>query len=88
MSHLHDQVAKAFVRYTVNNNCTKLKERSTMALITGTYLRGNPSGHVGYGETRGYLPVTLGATRARFTPLTGELITENRADNVGTKGNQ
>lgn len=88
MAHLHDQVAKTFIRYTVNKNCTQLQERATMALITGTYLRGNPSGHVGYGETRGYSPTTLGATRARYAPSTGELITENRADNVGLKGNQ
>lgn len=86
MGHVHEQFAKAFLRLTVNENCTEIGQKVTMGLITGSYLRTYASGFTGYGEVKGYSPTTLGATRARYTPHDRTLTVENRADNVGLKG--
>lgn len=86
--HLHDALSKPFLRLSANDLVTEITQKGIMGLITGSYLKTYAQGFTGYGEMRGYAPSTLGATRARFTPETGELITENRLDHVGTRGNQ
>ena len=86
--HLHDALSKPFLRLSANALVTEITQKGIMGLITGSYLKTYAQGFTGYGEMRGYAPSTLGATRARFTPETGELITENRLDQIGTRGNQ
>jgi hypothetical protein len=86
MGHPHEQLAKPFVRLTTNEECSEIKEKVTMGLITGSYLRGYMSGMVSYGERRGYSPTTIGATRARYIPSSRDLTVEVRAHNVGRKG--
>lgn len=86
--HLHDALSKPFLRLSTNELVTEITQKGIMGLITGSYLKTYAQGFTGYGEMRGYAPSTLGATRARFTPETGELITENRLDHIGTRGNQ
>lgn len=88
MGHVHEQFAKAFLRLTPNWNCSDVDSKTTMGLITGSYLRTYSEGFTGYGEEKGYYPTTLGATRARYTPRDRVLTVENRADGVGLKGNQ
>lgn len=88
MGHVHEQFAKAFLRLRPNDDCSEVGQRTTMGLVTGSYLRTYDSGFTGYGEIKGYNPTTLGATRARYTPKTRVLTVENRGDSVGLKGNQ
>lgn len=88
MGHVHEQFNKPFLRLSPNADCSEIGQKTTMGLITGSYLRTYAQGFTGYGEIKAYSPTTLGATRARFTPIDGSLITENRADHVGTEGNQ
>lgn len=88
MGHVHEQFAKTFLRLSPNDNCTDIGQKPTMGLITGSYLKTYAPGFTGYGEVKAYSPATLGATRARYTPLTMECIAENKADNVGMRGNQ
>lgn len=86
MGHVHEQFAKAFVRLTPDDTCSEVVSKVTMGLITGSYLMAYPPGFTSYAEMRAYPPTTMGATRARYTPDTGELVVENRADKVGLRG--
>lgn len=88
MGHVHEQFAKSFTRLFPNEDCSKIKSKVTMGLITGSYLRIYGPGYTSYGEQWGYFPTSLGATRARFCPRTRALIVENRADNIGLAGPQ
>lgn len=88
MGHVHEQFAKTFLRLSPNSHCTDIDQKPTMGLITGSYLKTYAPDFTGYGEIKAYAPATLGATRARYTPKTMELIVENKADNVGQRGNQ
>lgn len=83
MGHLHEQLSKVFIRLGTDAYGKSIGERACVAMMTGSYLRGNPPGCTQYSEVRGYPPATLGATRARFRPVDGRLIVENKADNVG-----
>jgi hypothetical protein len=85
-SHLHTQLAMPFVKISANENCTEPVAKTTMGLITGTYLRNYQPNHTGYGEKKAYAATTLGATRARYIPSERLMIVEQRADNVGIKG--
>ena len=83
MGHVHEEFAKKFLRLSPNYACTEINQKVTMGLIAGSYLRTYAQDFTSYGEMRGYAPASLGATRARYIPLTKELVVENRADNVG-----
>jgi UDP-2,3-diacylglucosamine pyrophosphatase LpxH len=83
MGHVHEQFAKSFTRLTVNENCTEIKSKITMGMITGSYLRTYLPDVTSYGEQRGYFPTTLGATRAKYIPAEKRLIVENVADGIG-----
>jgi hypothetical protein len=86
MGHVHEQFAKAFLKLSPNQDCSKIGQKVTMGMITGSYLRTYAPDFTGYGEIRGYSPTTLGATRARYIPGERILTVENRADEVGLKG--
>lgn len=88
MGHVHEQFAKAFLKLVPNSDCSEIGQKATMGLITGSYLRTYASGFTGYGEIKAYSATTLGATRARYIPCERILTVENRADEVGLKGNQ
>jgi len=85
LGHLHEQIAKATVRLGVDDLCSTVTHRTSLGMITGTYMRTYAMNQSGYGEVRGYPPTTLGATRAVFSPSKMTLTVENRADGVGTK---
>lgn len=87
-AHLHEQLTKPFTRISPDSNCGKPQSITTMALITGTYLRNYQPDHTGYGEKKAYPVTTLGATVARYKPADNHMIVEIHADNVGLKGNQ
>lgn len=84
MGHLHEQLAKAVVRLTTDSLCRALREKPTMALMTGSYLRTYCDGMTGYGEVKLYPPSVLGVARATFQPLTGRLSVENAVTGTGT----
>lgn len=88
MGHVHEQFAKPFLKLVPNCDCSEIGQKVTMGLITGSYLKTYAPGFTGYGEIKGYSATTLGATRARYIPSERILTVENRADNVGIKGNQ
>lgn len=77
MGHLHEQLSKAFLRIGVDPLGVKLEERPTVAMMTGSYLKGYPGDCTSYGEMRGLPPATLGATCATYQPRTGRLSVEN-----------
>lgn len=83
VGHLHEQLAKVFVRLTTNAYGTEINAKNCVAMMTGSYLRGNPSGCTQYSEVRGYPPTTIGATKARYRPGDGRLTVENAAEGVG-----
>ena len=83
MGHLHDEIAKRFIRLSVDARCHSITQRQTLAVMTGGYLRTHRHGVTGYGEQRGYAPTPLGASRARYLPAIGRLTAENAADGVG-----
>jgi hypothetical protein len=83
VGHLHEQIAKPFVRLKPNDDCSSITESVTMGLITGSYLRIYGPGYTSYGEVKLYSPTTLGATRARYSPLNKSMVVENRADGIG-----
>lgn len=85
MGHLHEQIAKATVRLGVDDSCQVLTHRTSLGMITGTYLRGYAMNQTGYGEMRGYPPSVLGASRAIYKPCDMSLTVENRADGVGLR---
>jgi hypothetical protein len=87
-AHLHEQLTKPFIRISPDGNCSNAVETTTMALITGTYLRNYQPDHTGYGEKKAYPVTTLGATVARYKPMGRTMVVETRADNVGVKGNK
>jgi len=88
MGHVHEQMAKQFLRLLPNHDCTEIGQKVTMGLITGSYLKTYAPDFTGYGEIAGYAPAALGATRARYIPAEMSLTVENRGENVGTRGNQ
>lgn len=87
-SHLHEQLTKPFTRILPGKNCTEAEARTTMALITGSYLRNYQPDHTGYAEKKALPVTTLGAAFAKYCPETLEMSVEIRATNVGIKGNQ
>lgn len=82
MSHVHEQMAKAFVTILQDDN-SQIGDRKKMGMITGTYLRGYSSGYVPYGEMRGYPPTTIGANRAIYWPDDRRIEVGIGADQVG-----
>lgn len=88
MGHLHEALAKVFVRMTVDNTCSELKQKVIMGMATGSYLKIYTPECTSYGEIRGYTPTTIGSSRAIFNPLHRTLTIENRAENVGMGMNQ
>ena len=86
-AHLHEQLVKPFTRISPDENCSEPKAQTTMAMITGTYLRNYQPDHTSYGEKKAYPVTTLGATVGRYIPSRHRMIVELAADNVGLKGN-
>jgi hypothetical protein len=82
--HLHEQISKPFVRLHGGSDCTEVRQKITMALMTGSYLRNYGRNHTSYAEIKAYFPTTIGASCARYKPSTRELVIENRADNIGS----
>lgn len=83
MGHLHEQIAKTVVRLGTNDRSTAISETTCQCLLSGSYLRSYPEGHVTYSEIKGYAPSTLGAGLARYSPATRVLTVESKTQGVG-----
>jgi hypothetical protein len=81
--HLHEEIAKKFTRLFPNETCDDIKSRTTMGLISSSYLRTYAKDYTSYGELKGYAPTSLGASSARYRPLTKRLSVEIAGDNIG-----
>lgn len=88
MGHLHEQLAKSFTTLFPNENCSEIHSRTTIGMMTGTYLRGYGQGYTPYSEMRGYAATTLGANRALYRPVDMHLEVAIGATGVGLRGNQ
>lgn len=85
LGHVHEALAKPFVKLTTNESCNKLKSKITMGMISGTYLKCYEEDVVTYGEMKGYNPTTLGASKATYIPSIGRLSIETVAQDIGDR---
>lgn len=81
--HLHEEIAKKFTRLFPNDVCDEVQSRTTMGLISSSYLRTYAPDYTSYGELKGYAPTSLGASSARYRPLTKRLSVEIASDGIG-----
>jgi len=86
--HLHEEIAKKFVRLFPNDICDEVKSKTTIGLISSSYLRTYIPDCTTYGELKGYAPTSLGASCARIIPKKMRVSVEIAADNVGIRGDQ
>lgn len=82
--HLHEEIAKKFIRLFPNANCDTIESKTTMGLISSSYLRTYAQDYISYGERKGYAPTSLGASSARYRPLIKRLSVEIASDGVGS----
>jgi len=81
LGHVHDQQGKRIVRIGANETCTKLVQKEKLGLISGSYYKTYQnesagkydSGHVSYGEQKGYGPTVLGSAIVYIKPMKREL---------------
>ena len=85
-AHLHEQLAKPFTRIVPDITGQRARAKTTMSLITGTYLKNYQPDHTGYAEKKALPVTTLGAACARYIPAKKKMIVEIGADNVGESG--
>lgn len=72
IGHVHDQKAQRLVKVGGNADCTKLVQKETIGVISGSYLKTYAEGVTTYGEQKGYAPVPLGASFIRIHPDSGQ----------------
>ena len=76
MGHVHDQKGQRRITIGADATCTKIVQKETIGVITGSYLRCYPEGHTTYGEIKGYSPAALGAVKIYIKPESRELRAE------------
>jgi len=70
MGHIHDQLGCKIQMLTANTACTKIRNRSKIGVVSGSYLKTYAQGVTSYAEQKGYEPVTLGAAHVVIVPDT------------------
>ncbi len=70
MGHIHDQLGCRIQMLTADAACGKLRNRDKIGVVSGSYLKTYAQGVTGYGEQKGYEPVTLGAAHVVIIPET------------------
>jgi hypothetical protein len=68
MGHVH--ACMSATALSLRQDGSAIHERSTLGVITGTYLRTYSEGHSGYGERAGYQPTTIGHPVITIVPST------------------
>ena len=73
MGHVHDQMGARLTPLCASDDCTKIRHRTKLGVISGSYLKTYAQGVTTYGEQKGYEPVTLGAAWVAIKPDTREI---------------
>jgi hypothetical protein len=73
MGHVHDQMGARLTPLIADEACTKLRNRTKVGVISGSYLKTYAQGVTSYGEQKGYEPVTLGAAWVAIKPDTRDI---------------
>jgi hypothetical protein len=73
MGHVHDQMGCRLQVLTADADCTKLRNREKIGVVSGSYLKTYAQGVISYGEQKGYEPTTLGAAHVMIKPSTREV---------------
>ncbi len=76
IGHVHDKMARRQQPLGANASCIKIVNKNQIGVISGSYLKTCEQGVLGYGEQKGYAPVSLGAAWVRINPETRELTAE------------
>ena len=73
MGHVHDQMGARLTPLCADADCTKIRNRTRLGVVSGSYLKTYAQGVTSYGEQKGYEPVTLGAAWVKINPETREM---------------
>jgi hypothetical protein len=73
MGHVHDQMGARLTPLCADADCLKLRNKTKLGVISGSYLKTYAQGVTTYGEQKGYEPVTLGAAWVAIRPHTREI---------------
>lgn len=73
MGHVHDQMGARLTPLIADSDCLKLRNRTKLGVISGSYLKTYAQGVTTYGEQKGYEPTTLGAAWVMVKPDTREM---------------
>jgi hypothetical protein len=73
MGHVHDQMGARLTPLCADADCQKIRHRTKLGVISGSYLKTYAQGVTTYGEQKGYEPTTLGAAWVQVKPNTREL---------------
>jgi hypothetical protein len=73
MGHVHDQMGARIQVLTADADCVKLRNRTKIGVVSGSYLKTYASGVTSYGEMKGYEPTTLGAAFVSIKPQAREI---------------
>ena len=73
MGHVHDQMGARITPLCADADCKKIRHRTKIGVISGSYLKTYALGVTSYGEQKGYEPVTLGAAWVKIKPDTRDL---------------
>jgi hypothetical protein len=73
MGHVHDQMGVRLTPLVADADCLKIRHRTKLGVISGSYLKTYAQGVTTYGEQKGYEPTTLGAAWVMIDPETREI---------------
>jgi predicted phosphodiesterase len=73
MGHVHDQMGARLTPLIADADCTKIRHRTKLGIVSGSYLKTYAQGVTTYGEQKGYEPVTLGAAHVMIKPQSREI---------------
>jgi hypothetical protein len=73
MGHVHDQMGARLTPLVADSDCLKIRHRTKLGVISGSYLKTYAQGVTTYGEQKGYEPTTLGAAFVQICPKTREM---------------
>uniref|UniRef100_A0A6M3XLI4 Calcineurin-like phosphoesterase n=1 Tax=viral metagenome TaxID=1070528 RepID=A0A6M3XLI4_9ZZZZ len=68
LNHVHDQMGKRMAELGANADCSKIRERIKLGVISGSYLKTYTQDASVYGEKKMYRPTILGAAKVYIEP--------------------
>jgi len=71
VGHMHEMLSTTKVHLVQDGD--RIRQREQLGVVCGTYLRTYAQGPPGYGERRGYPPVSLGHAAIDIIPTTGQM---------------